>query len=55
MTNQEYAAIIYRHVFHITDNGDAYTSGIIKELSTLDPREQLIPDSHYRRGKTFAR
>jgi len=53
MTDQEYAARIYRRVFHVGDDGgDAYTRGIMQALDTLCPREQIVLSSYYRHGKT---
>ena len=53
MTDQEYAAIIYRKIFLVTDDNDAPTQGIMKAISTLGPREQFVLEKYYRHGKTL--
>jgi len=53
MTEQEYAALIYRLVFHADGNGDICTAGVIKALDTLLPRERLLLENYYRCGKTM--
>jgi len=54
MTDNDYAALIYRQVFHVeSDGGDAYTRGILDAISTLDEREQITLEYYYRNGKPF--
>ena len=54
MTDHEYAAVLYREIFHVEDdNGDAYTRGIMDILSTLDMREQKALECHYRLGYSY--
>ena len=52
MTDQEYAARIYREVFN-TKPGDAYTQGILAAIETLESREQAMLESYVRHGKTY--
>lgn len=54
ITDAEYAACIYCHVFLVdTDGGDAYTRGILDAINTLNQREQMALECYYRHGKTF--
>jgi len=54
MTDREYAALIYRRVFNVKDDGgDAYTPGILKVLETLRLREQTVLENRLRRGMTM--
>ena len=54
MTDREYAALMYCHIFFADDdNGDAYAPGILKELDSLSQREQIVLDSYFRCGKTL--
>ena len=54
MTDKEYAAVIYRHVFNVEDDGgDAHTRGIMRAIDTLFEREQLVLNEYYRHGKTL--
>jgi len=54
MTDNEYAYIIYCRVFSgALDSGDAYTHGILEQVSSLDAREQLALESYYRHGNTY--
>jgi len=54
MTDNDYAAIIYCRVFHVSsDDGDSYTRGILDAISTLSIREQTALDSYFRQGNTF--
>ena len=54
MTDNEYAYLIYCRVFSgALDNSDAYTHGILEQISTLDTREQLALESYFRHGNTY--
>lgn len=56
MTVYEYAAVIYRLVFHVDDDfGDAYTRGVLDAISTLEKREQIALECYYRNGYDYAR
>ena len=54
MTDNEYASLIYCRVFNAdSDDGDAYTQGILNAVGALDAREQEALNSYYRYGNTF--
>jgi len=56
MTDNDYAARIYCQVFKMaTDNGDAYTRGILDALSSLNDREQSALECYYRYGRNYRR
>jgi len=54
MSDHDYAACIYRQVFHVgTDNGDAYTREVLNAIGTLTDNEQAALESYYRHDKNF--
>jgi len=54
MTDHEYAGKIYNLIFYVTsDNGDAYTRGILDALMSLSIREQTALECYYRYGNTY--
>jgi predicted DNA-binding protein YlxM (UPF0122 family) len=53
MTNNEYAAIIYRQVYNRDGDSDVYTRGMMEALKSITHKEQVVLENRFRHRMTL--